>query len=69
MLVIRRPRQRRPALTATTIADRQTFIRTNTRLRSGPLVPEIAVFLADESLPIWKQTEDELNEAGLPPPF
>ena len=69
MLVIRGPRQRPPALTATTIADPQSFIRANTRLRSVPLVPEIAVFLADESVPIWQQTEDELNEAGLPPPF
>ncbi|MFK4562953.1 putative nicotinamide N-methyase [Bradyrhizobium ottawaense] len=69
MLVITGPRQRRPALTATTIADPQSFIRANTRLRSVPLVPEIAVFLADESVPIWQQTEEELNEAGLPPPF
>ncbi|MEY9352001.1 putative nicotinamide N-methyase [Bradyrhizobium japonicum] len=69
MLVIRGPRQRRPALTATTISDPQSFIRANTRLRSVPLVPEIAVFLADESLPLWQQTENELNEAGLPPPF
>ncbi|MEY9565760.1 hypothetical protein ABH978_001599 [Bradyrhizobium ottawaense] len=67
MLVITGPRQRRPALTATTIADPQSFIRANTRLRSVPLVPEIAVFLADESVPIWQQTEEELNEAGLPP--
>ncbi|WP_225113481.1 50S ribosomal protein L11 methyltransferase [Bradyrhizobium sp. NBAIM32] len=34
-----------------------------------PLVPEIAVFLADESVPLWQQTENELNEIGLPPPF
>lgn len=34
-----------------------------------PLVPEIAIFVADESLPLWQKTEDELNEAGLPPPF
>ncbi|MET4218703.1 putative nicotinamide N-methyase [Bradyrhizobium sp. LB14.3] len=54
---------------ARTIADPQAFISANTRLRSVPLVPEIAVFLADESLPIWQQTENEMNEAGLPPPF
>ncbi|MCA1542039.1 methyltransferase [Bradyrhizobium sp. NBAIM32] len=51
------------------VADPQSFIRANTRLRSVPLVPEIAVFLADESVPLWQQTENELNEIGLPPPF
>jgi len=56
-------------LTATTIADPHAFIRANTRLRPVPLVPEIAIFVADESLPLWQKTEDELNEAGLPPPF
>ncbi len=56
-------------MTATTIAVPQSFIRANTRLRSVPLVPEIALFLADESVPLWQQTENELNEAGLPPPF
>lgn len=34
-----------------------------------PLVPEIAVFVADESVPLWQKSEDELNEVGLPPPF
>lgn len=56
-------------MTATTIADPHAFIRANTRLRPVPLVPEIAVFVADESVPLWQKTEDELNEAGLPPPF
>ena len=56
-------------MTATTIADPHAFIRANTRLRPVPLVPEIAVFVADESLPLWQKTEDELNKAGLPPPF
>lgn len=56
-------------MTATNIADPHAFIRANTRLRPVPLVPEIAVFVADESLPLWQKTEDELNEAGLPPPF
>lgn len=56
-------------MTATTIADPHAFIRANTRLRPVPLVPEIAIFVADDSLPLWQKTEDELNEAGLPPPF
>jgi len=56
-------------LTTTTIADPYAFIRANTRLRPVPLVPEIKIFVADETVPIWQKTEDELNEAGLPPPF
>lgn len=56
-------------MTAAKIADPRSFIRANTRLRPVPLVSEIALFLADESVPLWQQTEDELNEAGLPPPF
>ena len=34
-----------------------------------PLVPEITLHLAEESLPIWRKTEEELGEAGLPPPY
>ena len=56
-------------MTATTIADPRAFIRANTRLRLVPLVPEIEIFVADESVPLWQKTEDELNEAGLSPPF
>jgi predicted nicotinamide N-methyase len=51
------------------ITDPQTFIRANTRLRPVPLVPEILLFLADEAVPLWKKTEEQLNEEGLPPPF
>ena len=52
-----------------TIADPESFIRANTRLRPVPLVPEIAIFVADEAVPLWQKTEEQLNEAGLPPPF
>jgi predicted nicotinamide N-methyase len=45
------------------------FIRANTRLLSPPLVPEVRLHLAEESLPIWMRTEEELGEIGLPPPF
>ncbi|MBR7559697.1 methyltransferase, partial [Mycobacterium tuberculosis] len=38
-------------------------------LRAVPLVPEIALHVADEAVPLWTKTEDELGEAGLPPPF
>jgi predicted nicotinamide N-methyase len=37
------------------------FIRANTRLLSPPLVPEIKLHLAEESLPIWYKTEEELG--------
>jgi predicted nicotinamide N-methyase len=51
------------------IADPTTFIRANTRLLPVPLVPEIHLHVADEAVPLWSKTEEELGEAGLPPPF
>lgn len=51
------------------IADKDAFIRANTRLRPVPLVPEISIFVADEAVPLWHKTEEEIGEAGLPPPF
>jgi predicted nicotinamide N-methyase len=51
------------------MSDPTAFIRTETLLRPVPLVPEIALHLADEALPIWQRTEEELGEIGLPPPF
>ena len=51
------------------IADKDAFIRDNTRLRPVPLAPEIAILVADEAVPLWHKTEEELGEAGLPPPF
>jgi len=51
------------------IADRAEFIRQNTRLQAPPHAPELSLFLADEITPIWKLTEEELGELGLPPPF
>jgi len=45
------------------------FILANTRLRSPPLAPEIRLWLADEAVPIWRKTEEELGAMGLPPPF
>lgn len=54
---------------ATAIADPLAFIRAETRLRPVPLVPEIALHVADEAVPLWQRTEEELGEMGLPPPF
>jgi predicted nicotinamide N-methyase len=51
------------------IADRARFIRDNTHLQAPPHAPEIALYLADEITPIWRLTEEELGEMGLPPPF
>jgi predicted nicotinamide N-methyase len=51
------------------IADRAQFIRDNTRLQAPPHAPEIQLYLADEITPIWRLTEEELGEMGLPPPF
>ncbi|MDB5497618.1 MAG: ribosomal protein methyltransferase [Phenylobacterium sp.] len=48
---------------------RRAFIRANTRLQRPPHTPEIALHLADEITPIWKLTEEALEEIGLPPPF
>src|ERR1044072_1459708 len=51
------------------IADRKAFIRANTRLKPVPHVPEISLYVADESVPMWEKTEEELGAIGLPPPF
>lgn len=52
-----------------TIADPRAFILGNTRLQPVPHAPEISLWLADEVTPIWRLTEEELGEMGLPPPF
>ena len=51
------------------IDDPTAFILANTRLQTVPHAPEIRLWLADEITPIWKLTEEELGELGLPPPF
>ena len=48
---------------------KREFVLANTRLISPPLVPELRLWLADEAVPIWKKTEEELGAMGLPPPF
>ncbi len=47
----------------------QAFIVENTRLLAPPHVPEICLHLAEESLPIWQKTEEELGEMNVPPPY
>jgi predicted nicotinamide N-methyase len=51
------------------IEDPEAFIRANTRLQTVPHAPEIRLYVADEITPIWKMTEEALDELGLAPPF
>ena len=51
------------------ITDPAAFIRANTKILRPPHAPEIALHLADDSVALWKMTEEELGEQGLPPPF
>jgi predicted nicotinamide N-methyase len=51
------------------VNDPAAFIRANTQLLRPPLVPEIALHLASEIVPIWRKTEEELAAAGVPPPY
>ena len=48
---------------------KRAFILANTGLTEPPLVPEVKLRLADEAVPIWTRTEEELGAMGLPPPF
>lgn len=49
--------------------DPIAFVRASTRLQAPPLVPEIRLHLADESLAIWQKSEEELGEINVPPPY
>ncbi len=51
------------------IHDPRAFVLENTRLRPVPLVPEIKLRVADEALPLWTKTEEQLEAIGLPPPY
>ncbi len=48
---------------------RAAFVRRQTRLLAPPLVPEMRLHLADEAVALWRKTEQEFGEIGLPPPF
>lgn len=56
-------------MSCTPISDKAAFILANTRPREVPLVPEISLRVADEAVPLWQKTEEDLGEMGLPPPF
>jgi predicted nicotinamide N-methyase len=50
-------------------ARRTAFVVSNTQLMPVPLVPEVSLHLAHEAMPIWRKSEEELGEMGVPPPF
>ena len=50
------------------VAERERFIRANTKLKQPPLVPELVLHVAHEVVPLWTRTED-LNSGALPPPY
>ena len=52
-----------------TMEDPQQFIRANTKLLAVPLVPEIRLHIAEELVPIWQKTEEELGQMNVPPPY
>jgi predicted nicotinamide N-methyase len=45
------------------------FIRSNTAIEVPPLIPEIRLHLATEIVPIWRATEEQLADMGVPPPY
>lgn len=47
----------------------ERFILDNTAPMAPPHVREITLRLADEAHDLWRRTEEELAEIGLPPPF
>jgi predicted nicotinamide N-methyase len=47
----------------------EDFIRENSALAAPPLVPELRLHLATEVVPLWRKTEEELAEIGVPPPY
>ena len=58
-----------PALDINDHVAVKAFIRANTKALTPPLVPEVRLYLAEESLPIWQKTEEQLQQQNIPPPF
>jgi predicted nicotinamide N-methyase len=56
-------------MSLTPATDASAFVQRETRLLPVPHAPELSLHLADEAIPLWQKTEDELAEIGLPPPF
>lgn len=51
------------------IKDKSAFILEHTECLPSTLVPEISLYLATDTGPLWRLTEEELADRGLPPPF
>jgi predicted nicotinamide N-methyase len=51
------------------VTDPTAFVRQQTRIARPSFVAEISLHLADEMTPIWRATQDELDDLGVPPPF
>ena len=51
------------------MSDPAAFIRAQTRVTQPSLVPEIRLHLADEMTPIWRASQKQLDDYGVPPPF
>lgn len=51
------------------MSDPNLFIRTQTKIARPSLVPELKLHLATEIAPIWRATQTELDNAGVPPPY
>lgn len=49
--------------------DARAFVLEQTRPGRATLVPEIALRLASEAVPLWQATETTLAATGLPPPY
>jgi predicted nicotinamide N-methyase len=47
----------------------EDFVRANAELMAPPLVPELRLHLATEVVPLWRKTEEELEQMGVPPPY
>jgi predicted nicotinamide N-methyase len=51
------------------VTDPASFLRAHTRRTAHPLVPEIALHLADALTPLWQATEAWLAREGIAPPY
>ena len=51
------------------IMRKARFVTSNTKLLPVPLAPEIRLHLAEESLAIWRLTEEQLGRLNVPPPW
>lgn len=49
--------------------DPRAFVLEQTQPGRATLVPEIALRLATEAVPLWQATEATLSATGLPPPY